>query len=451
MVQVVAISASFTATPAHPLASQSVSFDGSGSTDNEGTLNSYTWDFGDTNFGTGITATHTYTMAGTYTVHLTVGDGTHTATTTQSITVDNPPSAAFTTTTPHPTATFPVGFDGSSSSETGGSIASYSWDFGDGSTGSGATPSHTYATSGTHQVTLTVTDLDGHTASSGPTPVTVGAAPVAQFSVPTSGPHTGSPVSFDGSGSTEPGGSITSYSWNFGDGATDTTSGAHPAHTYASAGFYTVTLAVTDANGYSASVSHTLAVAAATVVKPPVVTPPPTHGHPSAGFNVSPARPVALARANFSGSPSTDVGSSLVSYAWSFGDGGTAGGLTAAHTYGHPGLYHVTLTVRDGTGMSASSTRTITVVSPGFTGVKVKTSHTVELIRLSLTGPGTLTVGKKHIRVKRAGVSTYRLVLSRAQRAKLHAHHRLQIKIAFRFVPKVGTTSRRTVAFTVKP
>jgi PKD repeat protein len=422
-----------------------VSFNGSASFDNQGTINSYTWNFGDSPTNTmtaGPTTTHAYTASGPETITLTVSDGTHTGTTTRTITVDNPPSAAFTTTTVHPTATFPVSFDGSSSSEAGGSIASYSWDFGDGSpAGSGAAPSHTFATPGIKTVTLTVTDQDGHTAPI-THQVTVGSAPVAQFSVPTSSPRAASAISFNGSGSTEPGGSIAAYSWNFGDGSPGG-SGATPSHTYSSAGFYTVTLAVTDANGYTASVSHTLVVVAAPVS--------PAHGHPSAGFNVAPAKPVALARANFSGSSSTDIGSTLVSYAWNFGDRATASGITASHTYGRPGSYHVTLTVCDATGMSASSTRTVTVLSPGFTGVRIKTSHTVELIRLSLSGPGTVIVGRRHIRVKRASVTTYRLVLSRAQRAKLHSHHRLHIKIAVRFAPKVGATSRRTVAFTVKP
>jgi PKD repeat protein len=325
----------------------------------------------------------------------------------------------------------------------GGSMLTYSWSFDDGGTANTVNPSHQFTTSGQHLVTLTVgngsfTDTTTQT-------VTVDAAPppTAAFNVTTSNPTVGSPVSFDGSGSTETGGSIASYQWNFGDGATNTTSGAHPSHTYASAGFYTVTLTFTDAHGYTASVSHPLAVVAAPVS--------PAHGHPSAGFTLAPAKPVALARANFSGSPSTDIGSTLVSYAWNFGDRGTASGITSSHTYGRPGTYHVTLTVRDATGMSASSTRTVTVLSPGFTRVRIKTSHTVELIRLSLSGPGTLIVGRRHIRVRRAGVTTYRLVLSRAQRAKLHSHHRLHIKIAFRFAPKVGTTSRRTVAFTVKP
>jgi PKD repeat protein len=71
-----------------------------------------------------------------------------------------------------PTASFTVScseltcqFDGTASSDPDGSISAYAWTFGDGSTGSGATPSRTYAGSGTYSVTLTVTDNEGATGS----------------------------------------------------------------------------------------------------------------------------------------------------------------------------------------------------------------------------------------------------------------------------------------------
>jgi PKD repeat protein len=449
VVQVAAISASFTATPTHPQVNQTVSLDGSASSDNEGTINSYTWNFGD---GTtpvttaGPTTTHAYTTSGAKTITLTVSDGTHTsAPTTRTVTVDNPPTAAFSTTTAHPTATFPTSFDGSASSESGGSISSYSWDFGDGSSaGSGATPSHTFVGPGTYDVVLTVTDQDGYTASV-THQVTVGSAPVAQFSVPTSSPTATFPTSFDGSASSESGGSIASYSWDFGDGSPAGT-GASPNHTYATSGSRTVTLTVTDQDGHTDQISHEVSVAS-----PPVVASPATPGVPTAALTFSPAKPVALARVSFSGGRSTDIGSALVSYSWTFGDRATASGIAPSHTYARPGTYHATVTVRDATGASSSSSRTITVIAPGFTGVRIKTSRTVELIRLSLSGPGTLVAGRKHVRLKHAGVITYRLVLTRAQRTTLRAHHRLHIKLAFRFVPTIGASSHRTVAFTVKP
>jgi VCBS repeat-containing protein len=148
---------------------QSVAFDGSGSSDPEGGNLSYAWDFGDgVGTGTGATPSYTYTTAGTYTVSLTVTDNgnlTDTATSTANITdpgVNQPPVAdangPYTGTTGQP-----VAFDGSGSSDPDGNIVSYDWNFGDGSTGTGVTPSHTYAAAGGYNVSLTVTDDAGDT------------------------------------------------------------------------------------------------------------------------------------------------------------------------------------------------------------------------------------------------------------------------------------------------
>ena len=72
---------------------------------------------------------------------------------------NTPPTAAFTSHCDQ----LACGFDGSGSADPDGSIASYSWDFGDGSTGTGVTPQHTYAAAGTYTVKLTVTDNQGGT------------------------------------------------------------------------------------------------------------------------------------------------------------------------------------------------------------------------------------------------------------------------------------------------
>jgi PKD repeat protein len=74
---------------------------------------------------------------------------------------NEPPTAAFTATADGRVASF----DGSGSSDTDGSVPGYAWDFGDGSTGSGATATHTYGTPGTYRVKLTVTDNGGRTGS----------------------------------------------------------------------------------------------------------------------------------------------------------------------------------------------------------------------------------------------------------------------------------------------
>lgn len=141
------------------------SFDGSGSTDSDGSITSYSWDFGDSQNGGGVSPAHSYSALGTYTVTLTVTDNKGASdTVSHQVTVRPPnakPMAAFTSSC----ANLGCAFDGSGSVDSDGSITSYSWNFGDPHTGSGVSPSHTYDTAGTYTVTLTVTDNDGATDS----------------------------------------------------------------------------------------------------------------------------------------------------------------------------------------------------------------------------------------------------------------------------------------------
>ncbi|GGO74445.1 S8 family serine peptidase [Nonomuraea cavernae] len=144
------------------------SFNGSGSSDPDGTIASYAWNFGDGSTGTGATATHTYGTAGTYTVTLTVTDNAGaTASTTRQVTAgtpaNQPPVANFTQTCQAILFWRYCNFNGSSSSDADGTIASYAWNFGDGSTGTGATNQHFYSSAGAKTVTLTVTDNLGAT------------------------------------------------------------------------------------------------------------------------------------------------------------------------------------------------------------------------------------------------------------------------------------------------
>jgi PKD repeat protein len=134
------------------------SFDGSGSSDSDGSIVSYSWSFD----GSGSAASNTFVGTGTYSVTLTVTDDDGaTGSNTQSVTVTAPnvaPTASFT----FSCVNLVCNFDGSGSSDGDGSIVSYSWSFG----GTGSTASNTFASAGTNSVTLTVTDNLGATATS---------------------------------------------------------------------------------------------------------------------------------------------------------------------------------------------------------------------------------------------------------------------------------------------
>lgn len=147
-------------------------------------------------------------------------------------------------------------FDGTGSTDpdAGDSVATYSWNFGDGFTASGSTVDHVYAAAGTYAVTLTVVDSRGKASAPVSRNVGVGsltnAPPVASF---TFGPASGTaPVTATfTSTSTDGEGPIATWSWNWGDGtAGGTTSQA--THVFQSAGTFTVTLTVTDSGGSAA-------------------------------------------------------------------------------------------------------------------------------------------------------------------------------------------------------
>ncbi|UCH74879.1 MAG: PKD domain-containing protein [Rhodospirillales bacterium] len=157
------------------------------------------------------------------------------------------------------TVDVPVAFDGSASNDPDGTIVSYDWVFGDGGTGTGVNPTYTYAASGVFSVTLTVTDDGGLTGTDTTTATIVeptNLPPVADPNGPYSG-TVGVPVAFDGSGSTDPDGTIVSYDWDYGDGTVVLDAGPTPSHAYAAPGLYGVVLTVTDDLGATDTASTT--------------------------------------------------------------------------------------------------------------------------------------------------------------------------------------------------
>jgi len=237
-----------------------IQFDGSGSSDQDGDTLSFAWDFGDGNTATEMMPMHTYSMAGDYAVELVVDDGNGgTASAVTSAAISEPPAnIAPVADAGGPYSGEPgqmITFDGSGSVDPNGDALTYSWDFGDGSTGSGVNPTHTYTAVADYTVTLTVSD--GQLENSVTTTAFIAVAPanrapVADPGGPYSG-ETGMDIRFDGSASSDPDGDALTYAWDFGDDTTG--SGATPTHSYASSGVYEVTLIVNDGELPSAAVA----------------------------------------------------------------------------------------------------------------------------------------------------------------------------------------------------
>src|SRR5205809_1893113 len=163
---------------------------------------------------------------------------------------NQPPVAVFTPSCSALTCNFT-----STSSDPDGSISTFHWDFGDGQTSAEQNPSHDYGAAGTYPVTLTVTDDQGATNTTSQ-PLTVAAAnqpPVAAFTSSCSALTCGFT-----STSSDPDGSISAYNWTFGDGGTAAIQ--NPSHGYAAAGTYTVTLTVTDNQGATNAISHSVTI-----------------------------------------------------------------------------------------------------------------------------------------------------------------------------------------------
>ncbi len=257
--------ASFTATPKIASIGETVNFDASQSSDSDGTITTYSWNFGDNNTATGVTANHAYTEQGTYTIILTVTDNngkididSQAVSVTTKATPNINPVASFNKTTQTTSRGENIHFDATESYDTDGLVVSYIWDFGDGNTATGTEVDHIYETVGVYTVTLTITDSDGVTTKTTSAITITNAIPVATFTKSAETIKVGETVVFDASQSSDSDGTITTYSWNFGDGNTAT--GITTENTYSEQGTYTVTLTITDNNGDSSSFTANITV-----------------------------------------------------------------------------------------------------------------------------------------------------------------------------------------------
>lgn len=276
----------------------------------------------------------------------------------------NTPVARFVFSPTNPTEGQDVAFDASNSvdviecptsatavdqcTSTKDTLASYSWDFGDGRTGSGVRVAHHYSTLGSYTVTLTVTNTRGVRASSSQF-VSVGASadPTASFTVSPTAPAVGQSVFFNASASKAvPGRGIVSYDWTFGDGGSG--QGVTVSRRYDRLGTFTVTLTVMDDIGKTGTSTATVNVGSAP--------------QPVAIIAFSPASPAVDQAINFDATQSTaPAGKTISSYEWAFGDGQTATGSRVTHRYRQAGDYTVILTVVDSSNNRNSANVRVTV------------------------------------------------------------------------------------------
>jgi subtilisin-like proprotein convertase family protein len=260
--------------PTPVVAGSPVVLDASGSSDPDGTVDTYAFDLdGDgvyeTNQGPTATAQTTFLTSGSFTVGVEVTDSSGaTDTKTLSVPVTAAPVAAIVpsalTLRPHQSVTF----DASGSSDADGTIANYRFDLdGNGSyetdTGSTATTSTSFAALGAHTVRVRVTDNAGATATASVIVTVVDLAPIAVLSAGPNPAPAGTPVIFDAGPSSDPDGSVARYEWDLDGNGTferDTQGTSTLTFAYPNPGAYTARLRVTDNDGVSSTTSLPIVV-----------------------------------------------------------------------------------------------------------------------------------------------------------------------------------------------
>ncbi|MBX7241693.1 MAG: PKD domain-containing protein [Bacteroidia bacterium] len=310
-------------------------------------VQSYSWSFGNGQTAGNVTSTTTqYSTAGNYTVTLYVvyTDGSlDTVIRTNYIDVFTPPTVGFTASPLAICTGQSVQFTNQSVVGSG-PIATYLWDFGDGtSPATIANPSHVYNIPGVFPVTLIITDINGcqdfitQTAY-----ITVNAPPSANFTVsPSVVCNTSSPVSFNWTGS----GTGITHSWNFGNG--QTSAQASPSYTYTANGTYTVTHVVTQSG---CSVTYTLPNAVQVGQSPPSIA------IQGGGTQFCAGSPVCLTWSQMA----------LNTISWSSGGGtpATASGANPCFTYNNAGNYTITATMTDNiSGCTSNASISIQVLN----------------------------------------------------------------------------------------
>jgi PKD repeat protein len=348
-----------------------VRLDGRASSDLDGQVVHFDWDFGDESTASGPVVTHSFPSPGNYLVWLTVTDDDGaTATGNMTVTVENVEPVARLTGNLRVLSGDPVELDATSSYDIDGNIVDQTWTMGDGKTMMGPLVSYVYDNVGTYIVTLTVEDELGLTASIEVTVEVLNRLPRALISVSDEVLPTGETLELVGTGSSDSDGSVTMYTWILGDGAV--AYGARVNHIYDDDGIFMVVLTVTDNDGGTDSTSKFIQIEN----RQPL---PAIDGADST---------LTLMEMVFSSEGSMDPDGTLVGYFWDFGDGAGANGNEVNHTYTIGGIYNVQLTVMDDDGMTATINHSIEVLNrpPEAVAVVVLKSKVNDTIMFDATG-----------------------------------------------------------------
>jgi PKD repeat protein len=314
-------------------------------------ITQWSWNFGDPGSGANNSSSmqnpsHTFSIAGTYTVTEIIFNASNCSdTATHTVTVLTSPIANFTA----DTACFgdSTSFTDLSTSSAG-IITQHLWQFGDGTTSTATNPVHAYPAAGNYQVTLTVTTINGCAKDTIKT-VIVLPKPVSAFtaSAPTCLDNT---VNFTDN-STTMNGTIHSWVWNFGDGTIVTIfSPASPnvSHLYLTSGIFNVLLTITTTTGCTSSVTNTVEI----------------QPGPVAGFTYS-ATHCMMNPVQFT-DHSQGNGSPITQWLWNFDDPASGGSNTSTipdplHSFTHAGNFNVVLTVTNASGCVNAVTQIVNI------------------------------------------------------------------------------------------
>jgi hypothetical protein len=345
-----------------------VTLDGSGSSDPDGTIVSYMWSDSAGQIATGVSPTVTLAI-GTHPITLTVeDDGGKIDTDSVTITVQAPPTADAgpdqTVVETDGSGDEVVTLDGSGSSDPDGTIVSYEWSDNGGQIATGVSPTVTLDV-GTHTITLTVTDSDSLTDTDSVT-ITVQAPPTAdagpdQTVVDTDGSGD-EVVTLDGSGSSDPDGTIVSYEWS--DSGGQIATGVSPTVTL-DVGTHSITLTVTDGDSLTDTDSVTITVNASDNEAPVADAGPDQTVIDEDGSGDE--------EVTLDGSGSDDPDGTIVSYSWSEDGTEIATGEQPTVTL-DVGTHSIVLTVTDDDGATDTDTVTITVESVYFLPLVMRNS-----------------------------------------------------------------------------